>query len=78
MNKIFENLILELKRFLKTDLKKLISLLIIFYISIIVPMYIFAFIMVTGLKKEGEQREKEIDRLYKEGICNVHEPCYYP
>lgn len=59
MKKVFKNLILELKRCLKTDLKKLISVLLIYYISMIIPTFIFAFIMAAGLKEETKQRRIE-------------------
>ena len=78
MHKKINSMVMGLKTFLKKDFIKLISLLFIIGVSIIGGMAILAYILVNGLAEEGKQREKEIDRLYKEGVCNVHEPCYYP
>lgn len=74
MYKKFDNMILGLKRFLNTDFKKIL-LLIIISILIIIAIYLFGFFMAIGLKKEGEERRKEIERLYREGICNYDKPC---
>lgn len=46
---------------------------VIILISVILP--ILAGFLVEGLIAENKVRQKEIDRLYKEGICNYEEPC---
>ena len=78
MNKKTSNIKTEIKKIFKKDNVKIILFLFLISVLIIVFLYLLANYLVDGLVNENKIREKELDRLYKDGICNHSEPCYYP
>ena len=78
MNKKINNIMTKIKKILKKDTVKIISFSLLISVSIIVILYLLACLLVDGLIAENKIRQKEIDRLYKEGICNYEEPCEWP
>lgn len=75
MKEKINNIKTKMKNIFKKDNIKKIFLLSCIIILIYVILLILATFLVDGLIAENKIRQKEIDRLYKEGKCNYDEPC---